>query len=917
MSVKTSETGNFFLDLRKMLNQGKRPKLFITLFENQVDFSLVTRVLGILKYTIEGIVVDEVLINCRDVSVHDKIKDINESCGYKKYTIDEIRLLENTGEEIIVIVKNKYTYLKKIVNIFETANVNCILYHISDLKHNIAQIDSENNHLPIEANCSGCGACVNICPVQAIEMKYSSTNFLIPMIDKSKCINCNLCTNTCPSLNPVFKNKKEPKFYSFCASDAIRKESSSGGMFTVLSEYVLVRDGYICGAAFDENMKLNHIIVNNKNDLMRLKGSKYVQSNMGTCYQEIKKLLNDNQWVLFTGTPCQVAGMKAFLKKEYDTLITAEVLCHGVPSQKFFDSYIEEISREQGKKIKNAEFRSKRFGWAFSGMIFHFDDDTEYINRRKGVPKNIYLDAFIDNMMMRDMCYDCVFNDYSRQADFTIGDLWHSDKLDPKSNDKKGTSFVFVNNEKAEKIYSVIASEAKYHKLLPVKDYSKIPNRVTPKTKVSPLRERFLALLKEKSFSEAYHYAVNGYYDIGLPSVLYNDNIGSVLTYYALYYVLSDLNYSVLPIERPLDAALKISEEAREFNRKWLPSYAQAVQYNNILEMRELNRKCGQFVLGSDQIFLESMSECRNHFFFLQWVEENKERMGYASSFGGAGARGSKEYYRELTYYLNKFKFLSCRENDGVNLANNELKLDYEVKWCIDPVFLCDKKYYMRLIESTNKKRESEYIGSYVIKPRSTINKLISKTIEHFNGLPVEVLGSIEKVSQVKEFTYPCIEPFPIENALELIYNSKYFVTDSFHGVCFAIIFKKDFLVIPRDFIDRFTTLLEKIGLGDRIINNNLSNFTPELYNPIDYDKVYQKLEKEIEESKKLLIDALNIGELDTILSDVDIVMNYIEENSKKIEDLLEEDSENKKLLENILERLVKIENKINKLEMS
>ncbi len=883
MAVKRPETGSFAHDIRKKIQQGKNVRIFITLFDRNESVAKVERVVRSINASISGIIVNDALMNCRNVTMHEKINNLTKSCGYDVYSLKDVKLLGDKDEDVVIIVENKYTFLYKIINVFENSSVNCTVYHISDLNHKMSQIDTENGHLPIESDCCGCTACANICPTQAITMEYSDKGFLVPVINKDKCVNCNLCTNTCPSLNPTFTNDKEPEFYSFCASDEIRAESSSGGMFTLLAEYVLEKNGYVCGAAF-EDMKCKHIIVDNSEDLAKIRGSKYVQSDMGDTYKQVKKLLEDDNYVLFTGTPCQVAGVKTFLKKGYAKLITAEVLCHGVPSQKFFDSYLE--SKAFNKKLVNAEFRSKKLGWSFSGMVFYFDDGTEQINKRKSVEKNIYLDAFIDNMMMRDMCYDCMFNDYSRQGDFTIGDLWHSDKLDPKSNDKKGTSFVFVNNENAKRIFETISEDAKYYKKIDVKDYYKIPNRVVPKTKINPKRERFLELLKTKSFSEAYRIATSGHFDIGMPCVMYNDNIGSVLTYYALYKTLTDMNYSVLPIERPLDSPLKISDEAKEFNKRWVPEYAQPVQYDNIFEMHDLNKKCDMFVLGSDQVFLESMCSRRNYFFMMSWVEDTKKKIAVASSFGGPGARGSDEYYRKLEYFINKYEYISCREDNGVEFANNELNLNKKVEFCLDPVFLCDKKYYKELVDSVEDKKQTPYVGAYVIIPRGPINKLITKTKEHFNNIPVEIIGDSEAARKAKDFHYECMNPFPIENALELICHSEYFVTDSFHGMCFAIIFKRDFMVIPRDFHDRFHTLLDRLGLSDRIIKNDHSNFTEELFKPIDWDSVYEKLNALISKSKTDIKNALTSDKKQKLVTDMDMLMEYILEQNRKITEL-------------------------------
>ncbi len=744
--------------------------------------------------------------------------------------------------------------------------------------------------LPKEMNCSGCGACTNVCPVDAIRMEYSKdTGFSVPSINQDKCINCGMCTKACPSLNPKFENNTEPKFYSFCADDETRKVSSSGGMFSVIAEYVLAQGGYVCGAAFDEDMKLRHRIVSSPEELAPLRGSKYLQSDVNDCYKRIKALLNDGKKVFFCGTPCQVAALYNVVRTRHENLITADLLCHGTPSQKFFDAYLADVSN--GKKVVNAQFRSKRFGWSYRGIIVNFEDGTEYVGTNTAEEKDPYVIAFIKNMMMRYTCYDCKFNDYPRQGDFTIGDLWHSDKLDPKSNDKKGTSFVFLNNAKAESLFAELCESAKYYNEIYVENYAKIPNRVRAKEHAHPARRRFLNLMKTKTFTEAFKQAYNDRYDIGLVGVMGNENIGSILTYYALYHTLTGMGYSVLPIERPLDSPLKISEKAVKFSKKWLPAYAQFVQCETIDDMRSLNDRCDQFVVGSDQIYLAAMSRKRNHCYFLQWADDSKNKVAYASSFGGPGARGSDEYYHWLQYFLNRFSFVSSREDDGVALANNRLKLRQEAQWCIDPVFLCDPKHYYKLVKAAKREREKPFIGSYILIPRPAINDLLKKTHAHFPECDVEVIGSKEMIGkatvqkqQSALSEYKHFDSFPVGRTLEIIKHCKFFVTDSFHGVCFSIIFKKNFLVVPRDFQDRFHSLLDRIGLSDRIIKGDHSNLTEEHFKPINYDAVYKKLNAEVSRCRKLLEEALQNGS-DT-LTDRDVLMQYIDTQRDSIRNL-------------------------------
>ena len=189
--------------------------------------------------------------------------------------------------------------------------------------------------------CTGCGACYNKCPKDAIRMEYDTEGFLFPIIDENKCVNCGLCLQSCAVRNSQYKNEKEPECYAMWASDEIRAVSSSGGMFTILANYILEQDGYVCGAAYTEGYTaVEHIIIHEKDDLTKLRGSKYVQSNTKRVYREIQQLLDENNLVLFTGCPCQVAGLYAYLGKYYDKLYTADLVCHGVPSPKFMKSLL-------------------------------------------------------------------------------------------------------------------------------------------------------------------------------------------------------------------------------------------------------------------------------------------------------------------------------------------------------------------------------------------------------------------------------------------------------------------------------------------------------------------------------------------------------------------------------------------------
>lgn len=211
-----------------------------------------------------------------------------------------------------------------------------------------------------KAKCSGCHSCMNICPKNCIEMKVDNEGFWYPEVDKEKCIECGLCEKRCPILNDM-SVVNDPKAYAcYNKDDRIREESSSGGIFTLLASYIIDNGGIVYGAAFNQNFEVEHIEVTNKEDLSKLRGSKYVQSKLGDTYSKIKEHLNQDKLVYFSGTPCQIDGLLCFLNKRYDNLICQDIVCHGVPSLKVWKHYLKKFDLEKNAIIS---FRDKSTGW--------------------------------------------------------------------------------------------------------------------------------------------------------------------------------------------------------------------------------------------------------------------------------------------------------------------------------------------------------------------------------------------------------------------------------------------------------------------------------------------------------------------------------------------------------------------------
>lgn len=300
--------------------------------------------------------------------------------------------------------------------------------------------------ITVTTKCNGCHACASVCPKGCITMKQDENGFLYPKLDEQACLQCGLCTNVCPLEKPLPQDKEITAYAAIHKNDTIRGASSSGGVFTAIATEIIEKGGVVFGAAFDDNFEVVHQYAETMEDLQKLRGSKYVQSTIGEAYTRAKKFLDDGKWVLFTGTPCQIGGLHAYLRKDYERLITQDIICHGVPSPMVWKRYVEyRQAAVNGAKPRRIAFRSKNEGWKRYSVLFSFDNDTEY---RKTLNEDPMMKAFLQNLTLRDSCYDCAYKTKIRQSDITLADFWGIEKLYPELDDDQGTSLVIVQTEK-------------------------------------------------------------------------------------------------------------------------------------------------------------------------------------------------------------------------------------------------------------------------------------------------------------------------------------------------------------------------------------------------------------------------------------------------------------------------------------
>lgn len=305
-------------------------------------------------------------------------------------------------------------------------------------------------------NCTGCGACVQRCPKQCISWTTKEFDFRYPRVDEASCINCGLCEKVCP-IDKELKAPTAQKAYAAVHKDsAVLEKSTSGGAFTALADTIFSRGGVVYGAAMLNGMQVKHIRTEDKSSFADLRSSKYLQSDTGTTYQMVEQDLKQGKVVLYSGTPCQIDGLKCFLRKEYENLYTADIVCHGVGSQAYFDKYME-FAKERYGKIKALRFRSKEYaGWSCGGGVVVVDTS----NSEKKIPyrdfDNYYYSYFLSGDIYRKCCYSCKYANTKRVGDFSLGDYWGVEALKLPLQTEDGCSLLLVNNNRAEKLLETV-----------------------------------------------------------------------------------------------------------------------------------------------------------------------------------------------------------------------------------------------------------------------------------------------------------------------------------------------------------------------------------------------------------------------------------------------------------------------------
>lgn len=351
-------------------------------------------------------------------------------------------------------------------------------------------------------SCTLCGSCYNACPVDAIAFDAPYFDFHYPRIRADRCIGCNRCEKACP----VLAEKHGPEagyplaFAARIKEDPVRARSSSGGIFYALASQTLQAGGFVCGAVFDETFHVRHLVSNSPEDLSRMMGSKYAQSDMGLCFREIRERLEAGKAVLFSGCPCQVAGLRAFLGRPYDKLLLVELICHGIPSGTMLQAYISTQEKRYGAKLREMEFRNKDKGWHGSAVRMRFENGREY---RCAYTEDAYMSGFLGNVFLKSSCFSCNFRELSAGSDLVLGDFWGAEAVMPEMDDNRGLSAVLINTAKGRRAWERLDTVAS--RPCEVETVIRYNQNLVRSAEPSPKRTAFYEYAGRRGYGAAFH----------------------------------------------------------------------------------------------------------------------------------------------------------------------------------------------------------------------------------------------------------------------------------------------------------------------------------------------------------------------------------------------------------------------------
>lgn len=692
-------------------------------------------------------------------------------------------------------------------------------FHDYFTKQRIKMIDKALDSLL----CMGCAACDAACPHDAIEMKMGGGKLSNhPVVNPQKCTSCEACLKVCAVLAHDKPNYDRPEAFAVWASDEIRaSKSSSGGVFPVLAKYFLDTGGVVCGAAFVSSggdlPRLEHIIITSADELPRLQGSKYIQSDTSSVLEPIKKSLRSGQKVLFVGLPCQVAGLKQYLKKDYEHLLTLDLICHGVPSYELWARYMKE--RFGDEHFVDVNFRDKINGWRGALTI----TTTTTTTTTRSADDDEYMTAFLKNLGINQACFSCKFCSFPRMGDITIGDFWGVANWDASLDDKKGTSLIFLNNQKGANVFESVKSEFKLVKQAPF-EVACSSNLNLHRPSIPHQNYELFWRLLERGYSvaRAVDICVKDKCDFAIYNFWWGMNYGANLTAYALQEAIWELGYIAKTIQLAFGG-----DWQKQFGAIFGKKYLYLTRPHDFESLELAQYDFGGLIFGSDQVIRPDFGgDLRNKMISL-CLGLDQRRLMISASYGQnlKDFLNNKSSAKLRTFYntaFASFDYISHREQSGVEITKKVFAQDAE--FIIDPVFLIDRVKYEQIAQNNLTALPNDFIVAYILDDNDEYKPVFERLKKYF-GVPCVLLKPQQNLST--------------ETFLALFSKAKFILTDSFHGVCFSLIFNKNFFALRNQWRgdERFENLINIFNI-DKNFAFGIKDFESKDIEQIDFERI-------------------------------------------------------------------------------
>ena len=657
--------------------------------------------------------------------------------------------------------------------------------------------------------CYGCTACFNACGTGAISMAANDEGFLEPVIDQDTCIECGKCQKACPIVSPHALEHGEPlEVLGFVADKKTMRKSSSGGAFSVLAEHMIAEAGHVAGAALDEDFHARHRVVSDEEGLEPLRLTKYMQSDQGACYAEVKELLKRGERVLYAGCPCQIAGLRSYLgKAAADSLVTIDLICHGAPSAQLFNEYLEDFyGRDSITKLT----MRKPNVWRACVSV-NLDNGTR--ETRAGA-KDPYLKTLLGHFALRPSCYGCAYSQVPRQGDITLGDFWGAKALDIDQAFKSRSSIVLLNSEQGRAFWNQALAARTDCKILAIGNevpLDKVNKHITKASTAKGEPAERAEFMKRRSIDgfvkAAYH--VNGDFNVGL--ILYaSNNYGSTATNVALYQAVKNLGYTPLVLDSLVPP--------KGVSADYLPGHLDVSSaFMDQGDWRLANHLLDTFVIGSDQSLNWNFGLTKENYesLLMCFADDTKNLVAFSTSLGHERYRVNKDIQLLYTSALARFNSFSVRENYAVNMCEKLFKR--QADYVVDPVFLMAPDEYRAIAADSTDVVSGPYLYAYILVPDEGKRALILEVAEKLGLRAVVSFDASFYNDKRAEFNMEqSVDQPDFPTWMGYFANASFVITDSFHGVCLSTIMHKPFIGVKARQKQRFDSFDESMGFAER-----------------------------------------------------------------------------------------------------